>query len=68
MLDRMLVYPTERIALFIDGANFFASTKALNLDVDFKKLIDLFRCQARLVRALYYTPSLATTSFRRCGR
>ena len=56
MLDRMLVYSTERIALFIDGANFFASAKALNLDVDFKKLIDLFRSQGRLVRALYYTP------------
>ena len=62
-MDRLLVYSTERIALFIDGANFFASAKALDLDVDFKKLIDLFQGQGRLIRALYYTPVSSDDEF-----
>ena len=63
MMNRLLVYSTERTALFIDGANFFASAKALNLDVDFEKLIDLFRSQGRLIRALYYTPVSSDDEF-----
>lgn len=48
-------YPTDRIALFIDGANLYAAAKALNFDLDFKKLIDEFRRKGVLVRAYYYT-------------
>ena len=29
----MFFYPTERIALFIDGANLYATAKALGVDV-----------------------------------
>ncbi len=51
----MHFHPTERIALFIDGANLYATAKALGFDIDYKRLLTLFRSEARLVRALYYT-------------
>jgi uncharacterized LabA/DUF88 family protein len=44
----------ERIALFIDGANFYGTTKSLGLDIDFKRLLSLFRQKGQLVRVLYY--------------
>lgn len=51
----MAFYPNERIALFIDGANFYSSAKALDFDIDYRKLLEEFRKRGRLVRALYYT-------------
>ena len=51
----MNFYPTERIALFIDGANLYATAKALTFDIDYKRLLALFRSKGQLVRALYYT-------------
>lgn len=51
----MLVYPTERIALFIDGANLYATSKSLGFDIDYKRLLEYFRSRGHLVRALYYT-------------
>jgi len=51
----MHFYPSERIALFIDGANLYASAKSLGFDIDFKRLKSLFRRKGQLVRALYYT-------------
>ncbi len=51
----MHFYPTERIALFIDGANLYATAKSLGFDIDYKRLLQLFRQKGQLVRALYYT-------------
>ena len=51
----MFFYPTERIALFIDGANLYATAKALAFDIDYKRLLGLFRTKGHLIRALYYT-------------
>lgn len=51
----MNFYPSERIALFIDGANLYATAKALGFDIDYKRLLSLFRNEGRLLRALYYT-------------
>ncbi len=51
----MNFYPTERIALFIDGANLYATAKALSFDIDYKRLLNLFRTKGHLIRALYYT-------------
>ena len=51
----MIFYPTERIALFIDGANLYAAAKALGIDIDYKRLLAFFRSKGQLVRALYYT-------------
>ena len=47
--------PTEKIALFIDGANLYATAKTLGFDIDYKKLLDEFRRRGVLVRAYYYT-------------
>lgn len=51
----MFFYPTERIALFIDGANLYATAKALSFDIDYKRMHSFFRTKGQLVRALYYT-------------
>jgi uncharacterized LabA/DUF88 family protein len=51
----MNFYPTERIALFIDGANLYATSKSLAFDIDYKRLLTMFRSKGQLVRALYYT-------------
>ena len=51
----MLFYPDERIALFIDGSNLYATAKSLGFDIDYKRMLSHFRKQARLVRAIYYT-------------
>lgn len=51
----MKLYPNERTLLLIDGANFHASAKSLGFDVDYRRLLDLFRSKVRLVRAHYYT-------------
>jgi len=51
----MKFYPTERIGLFIDGANLYAAARALGFDIDYKKLLQLFAEKGHLVRAFYYT-------------
>jgi uncharacterized LabA/DUF88 family protein len=48
-------YPTDRLALFIDGSNLHGAAKALGFDIDFKRLLDEFRKRGLLVRAYYYT-------------
>jgi uncharacterized LabA/DUF88 family protein len=48
-------YQDERVALFIDGANLYATAKALGFDIDYKRLLGFFRKRSRLVRAIYYT-------------
>lgn len=45
----------ERSALFIDGSNFHATAKLLNIDVDYLRLLHLFRSRSTLIRAYYYT-------------
>lgn len=45
----------ERVAVFIDGANLYATAKALDFDIDYKKLLLMFKSKATLVRAYYYT-------------
>ncbi len=59
----MQVYPNERVALFIDGPNIHATMKTLGFDIDYKKLLSLFRTKGRLIRALYYTTVLADNEF-----
>lgn len=45
----------ERIALFIDGANLYATAKTLGFDIDYKKLLKEFQARGRFIRAYYYT-------------
>ena len=49
----MHFYPNERVALFVDGANLYATAKALGFDIDYKRLLNMFRAKSHLVRALY---------------
>lgn len=51
----MPTYPQERVALFIDGSNLYAAARALDFDIDYKRLLDVFREKGYLVRAFYYT-------------
>jgi uncharacterized LabA/DUF88 family protein len=51
----MIFYPQERLALFIDGSNLYAAARALNFDIDYKRLLELFAAKGRMIRAFYYT-------------
>ncbi|MCZ8186409.1 MAG: NYN domain-containing protein [Beijerinckiaceae bacterium] len=46
---------TERIALFIDGANLYATSKTLGFDIDYRRLLKEYNTRGYLVRAFYYT-------------
>src|SRR6202451_799105 len=46
---------SEKIALFIDGPNFYATSNSLGFDIDSKRLLREFRSRGYLVRAFYYT-------------
>ena len=52
---KMAFYPQERIGLFIDGSNVYAAARALNFDIDYRRLLDVFAAKGRLIRAFYYT-------------
>ena len=44
----MHFYPNERLAIFIDGANLYATSKALGFDIDY--IADQNSCRFRLCR------------------
>jgi uncharacterized LabA/DUF88 family protein len=46
---------TEKMALFIDGANLYATAKSLGFDIDYKRLLSEFHSRGYLLRAFYYT-------------
>jgi uncharacterized LabA/DUF88 family protein len=46
---------SSRIALFIDGANLYATAKALGFDIDYRRLLTDFQNRGTAVRAFYYT-------------
>jgi len=50
-----MTVPGEKIALFIDGANLYATAKAIGFDIDYKRLLREFQSRGYLVRAFYYT-------------
>jgi uncharacterized LabA/DUF88 family protein len=45
----------NKIAIFVDGANLYSTTKTLGFDVDYKRLLTEFHTGGILLRALYYT-------------
>jgi uncharacterized LabA/DUF88 family protein len=53
----------DRTALFIDGANLHATTKALGFDIDYKRLLAEFQRRGSLVRAYYYTAVVEDQEF-----
>jgi uncharacterized LabA/DUF88 family protein len=46
---------SDRIALFIDGANLYATARALGFDIDYRRLLKEFQSRGALLRAFYYT-------------
>src|SRR5262247_2981243 len=45
----------KKMALFIDGANLYATAKSLGFDIDYKRLLSEFHSRGYLLRAFYYT-------------
>lgn len=58
-----MFYKDDRLALFIDGANLYAATKALQFDIDYKLLRQEFERRGKLVRAYYYTALLENEEY-----
>jgi uncharacterized LabA/DUF88 family protein len=54
---------SDRIALFIDGANLHATAKTLGFDIDYKRLLKEFQSRGTLVRAFYYTAVVEDQEF-----
>src|ERR1700709_856694 len=59
----MQFLPTERTALFIDGANLYSASRNLGFDVDYRNLLEFFRKKANVIRAYYYSAVLETEEY-----
>ena len=55
VMENETMMSAERLAVFIDGANLYAAARALGFDIDYRKLLNVFRDRGRLIRAYYYT-------------
>lgn len=51
----MTIYPAEKTALFIDGANLYATAKTLGFEIDYNRLRAQYIKRCHLTRAYYYT-------------
>ena len=49
----MSIDPREKVVLFIDGANLYATSKAIGIDIDYRRLLAEFQSKAYLLRAYY---------------
>jgi len=58
-----MFYRDERLALFIDGSNLYATAKALSFDIDYKLLRQEFMRRGKLLRAFYYTALLENEEY-----
>jgi uncharacterized LabA/DUF88 family protein len=54
---------SNKIALFIDGTNLYATAKTLGFDVDYKRLLTEFQSRGTLLRAFYYTAIIEDQEF-----
>ena len=64
----MAFYKDEKLQLFIDGASLYSTARALDLEIDFRKLLAEFRSRGRLVRANYYTTVFDGDDYINAGR
>jgi uncharacterized LabA/DUF88 family protein len=53
----------DTIALFIDGANLYATAKTLGFDIDYRRLLREFQGPGTLLRAFYYTAIIEDQEF-----
>ncbi len=59
----MAFYPDERLCIIIDGANLYSTIKTLDFELDYTKILTLFRGKGRLQRAYYYTAIIEDEDF-----
>lgn len=59
----MTWYKDEKLAVFIDGANLYGAARALEFDIDYKRLLAWAAKQGKLVRAYYYTALVEDNEF-----
>lgn len=52
-----------RIALFIDGANLYATSKQLGFDMDYRRLLKEFQGRGNLIRAFYFTTLIESEEY-----
>lgn len=45
----------DRTVVFIDGSNLYYTARLLNINIDFLKMLDLFKNSCRLLRMNYYS-------------
>jgi uncharacterized LabA/DUF88 family protein len=58
-----MFYRDERLALFIDGSNLYATGKSLGFDIDYKRLRSEFMRRGKLLRVFYYTALLENDEY-----
>jgi uncharacterized LabA/DUF88 family protein len=58
-----MFHDSERVAVFIDGANLYSASRTLGFDVDYKSLHAFFKNKAYVVRLFYYTAVLETEEY-----
>ena len=61
-MQTSLLGPKGRVALFIDGVNFYHTLRELQLHVDYRRLLSYVADDAWLVKATYYTTLLQSQS------
>ena len=60
----MSIDPREKVVMFIDGANLYATSKAIGVDIDYRRLLAEFQSKAYLLRAfLEMNPSFEIVWF-----
>lgn len=57
MIYSDILYPNERLGIFIDGFSLYSISRALDFNVDFARLLKLFQnpdLETKIIRANYY--------------
>jgi uncharacterized LabA/DUF88 family protein len=54
---------SNKVAVFIDGANLHATARTLGFDIDYKRLLQEFQSRGNLLRVFYYTAIIEDQEF-----
>ena len=54
---------SNNVALFIDGANLYATAKTLGFDIDYRRLLEEFQSRGTVLRAFYYSAIIEDQEF-----
>lgn len=53
----------DKAVVFIDGANLYATSKAIGVDIDYRAMLEEFQSKCRFLRAYYYTAYVEDQEF-----